>query len=134
MGVAQSFSADSSQVLGTSITWATKRTAAAKTPANLFRNMGEIISSLEWRSLWSSTSYCPEHSRKNRSRRLACTYMPMSRPGLAGVSARVASFRFSRRAETDLLSVAAYTLRTWGEDQTIRYIDDLGGVLPDACR
>jgi toxin ParE1/3/4 len=37
----------------------------------------------------------------------------------------VASFRFSRRAEADLLSIAAYTLRTWSEDQTIRYIDDL---------
>ena len=35
------------------------------------------------------------------------------------------AFRFSRRAEADLLSIGAYTLRTWGEDQTIRYIDDL---------
>jgi hypothetical protein len=26
-------------------------------------------------------------------------------------------------AEADLLSIGAYTLRTWGEDQTIRYID-----------
>ena len=37
----------------------------------------------------------------------------------------MASYRFSRRAEADLLSIADYTLRTWGEDQTIRYIDDL---------
>jgi toxin ParE1/3/4 len=37
----------------------------------------------------------------------------------------VAAFRFSRRAEADLLSIAAYTLRTWGEDQTIRYLDNL---------
>jgi toxin ParE1/3/4 len=37
----------------------------------------------------------------------------------------VAAFRFSRRAEADLLLIGAYTLRTWGEDQTIRYIDDL---------
>jgi toxin ParE1/3/4 len=37
----------------------------------------------------------------------------------------LASFRFSRRAEADLLSIAAHTLRTWGEGQTIRYIDDL---------
>ena len=37
----------------------------------------------------------------------------------------MAAFRFSRRAEADLLNVGAYTLRTWGEDQTIRYIDDL---------
>ena len=34
-------------------------------------------------------------------------------------------FRFSRRAESDLLSIGAYTLRTWGEDQAVRYLDDL---------
>jgi toxin ParE1/3/4 len=37
----------------------------------------------------------------------------------------VALFRFSRRAEADLLSIGAYTLRNWGQVQTIRYIDDL---------
>jgi toxin ParE1/3/4 len=37
----------------------------------------------------------------------------------------VARFRFSRRAEADLLSIGAYTLRTWGEDQAVRYIGDL---------
>jgi len=37
----------------------------------------------------------------------------------------VAAFRFSRRAEADLLSIGTYTLRTWGQDQTIRYIEDL---------
>jgi toxin ParE1/3/4 len=37
----------------------------------------------------------------------------------------VASFRFSRRAEADLLRIGAYTLRTWGENQAIRYLDDL---------
>ena len=37
----------------------------------------------------------------------------------------MAAFRFTRRAEADLLSIGAYTLRTWGEDQTIRYLDDL---------
>jgi len=37
----------------------------------------------------------------------------------------VARFRFSRRAEADLLAIGAYTLRTWGETQTVRYIDDL---------
>ena len=37
----------------------------------------------------------------------------------------MAEFRFSRGAEADLLNIGAYTLRTWGEDQTIRYIDDL---------
>lgn len=35
------------------------------------------------------------------------------------------TFRFSRRAETDLLGIAHYTLRTWGEAQTVRYINDL---------
>ena len=34
-------------------------------------------------------------------------------------------FRFSRRAEAGLLSIGAYTLRTWGENQAIRYIGDL---------
>jgi toxin ParE1/3/4 len=37
----------------------------------------------------------------------------------------VAKFRFSRRAETDLLNIAAYTLRTWEQAQTDRYIGDL---------
>jgi plasmid stabilization system protein ParE len=36
----------------------------------------------------------------------------------------MAEFRFSCRAEADLFSIGAYTLRPWGEDQTIRYIDD----------
>ncbi|MEP6601492.1 MAG: type II toxin-antitoxin system RelE/ParE family toxin [Nitrospirota bacterium] len=34
-------------------------------------------------------------------------------------------FRLSRLAEADLMDIGAYTLRTWGVDQTIRYIDDL---------
>lgn len=37
----------------------------------------------------------------------------------------MAAFRFSRRAEADLLSIGAYTLRSWGTDQAVRYIDDL---------
>jgi toxin ParE1/3/4 len=37
----------------------------------------------------------------------------------------MALFRLSRRAEADLLSIGAFTLQTWGEDQTIRYIADL---------
>jgi len=37
----------------------------------------------------------------------------------------VAAFRLSRLAEADLMDIGAYTLRTWGEDQTLRYIDDL---------
>ena len=35
------------------------------------------------------------------------------------------AFRFSRLAEADLMDIGAYTLRTWGEDQAISYIDDL---------
>jgi toxin ParE1/3/4 len=37
----------------------------------------------------------------------------------------VALFRFSRRAEDDLLSIGEYTLRTWDEDQAARYLTDL---------
>jgi toxin ParE1/3/4 len=37
----------------------------------------------------------------------------------------VALCRFSRRGEADLLSIGAYTLRTWGENQALRYIGDL---------
>ena len=37
----------------------------------------------------------------------------------------MALLRFSQRAEADLLSIGAYTLRTWGEDQTLRYLEDL---------
>jgi toxin ParE1/3/4 len=33
--------------------------------------------------------------------------------------------RFSGKAEADLLSIGAYTLRTWGERQTARYLDEL---------
>ena len=37
----------------------------------------------------------------------------------------MAAFRFSRRAEADLLGIARHTLRTWGAGQAVRYIDDL---------
>jgi toxin ParE1/3/4 len=37
----------------------------------------------------------------------------------------VAPFRFSRRAEADLLSIGAHTLRTWGENRAVRYLGDL---------
>jgi toxin ParE1/3/4 len=37
----------------------------------------------------------------------------------------VPAFRYSRRAEADLLGIGRYTLRTWGEEQATRYIDDL---------
>ncbi len=37
----------------------------------------------------------------------------------------MSTFGFSRRAEADLLGIAAYTLRNWGEAQTITYIDNL---------
>ena len=33
--------------------------------------------------------------------------------------------RLSRRAETDLLGISDHTLRTWGEDQAVRYVDAL---------
>ena len=42
----------------------------------------------------------------------------------------MAAYRLSRLAEADLLDIAAYTLRTWGQDQAIRYIDD----LEECCR
>jgi toxin ParE1/3/4 len=37
----------------------------------------------------------------------------------------VTKFRFSRRAEDDLLAIADYTLRKWGKAQAARYIDEL---------
>ena len=40
------------------------------------------------------------------------------------------SFRFSRRADDDLDSIGVYTFRTWGEDQTDRYIRQ----LEDCCQ
>lgn len=35
------------------------------------------------------------------------------------------TFRLSQRCEADLLQIGAYTLRQWGEDQTVRYLDEL---------
>ena len=32
------------------------------------------------------------------------------------------AFRFSRRAENDLLEIGEYTLRTWGKTQAARYL------------
>lgn len=37
----------------------------------------------------------------------------------------MAAFRFSRRAESYLLSIGNFTLRTWGKAQTIRYLTEL---------
>jgi toxin ParE1/3/4 len=37
----------------------------------------------------------------------------------------VAAFRFSRRAEDDLLSIGDYTLRTWSKAQAARYLSEL---------
>lgn len=34
-------------------------------------------------------------------------------------------FRFSRRAEADLLSIGDYTLRKWGKAQATRYLGEL---------
>jgi plasmid stabilization system protein ParE len=42
----------------------------------------------------------------------------------------VAKFRFSRRAEADLLSIGQYTLQKWGETQAARYL----GELEDCCQ
>jgi toxin ParE1/3/4 len=37
----------------------------------------------------------------------------------------MAAFRFSRRAEADLLGIGRYTLRKWGKAQTSRYLSEL---------
>ena len=37
----------------------------------------------------------------------------------------MAAFRFSRRAEADLLSIGDYTIRTWGKAQAARYLGEL---------
>jgi toxin ParE1/3/4 len=37
----------------------------------------------------------------------------------------VAKFRFSRRAESDLLEIGSYTLGTWGEAQVERYFREM---------
>ena len=37
----------------------------------------------------------------------------------------MAAFRLSRLADADLTEIGAYTLRTWGPEQTIRYLDSL---------
>ena len=37
----------------------------------------------------------------------------------------MATLRFSQRAEADLLEIGAYTLRRWGEQQVIRYLDEI---------
>jgi toxin ParE1/3/4 len=37
----------------------------------------------------------------------------------------MARFRFSRRAESDLLGIAEFTLQEWGVDQATRYIAEL---------
>jgi toxin ParE1/3/4 len=37
----------------------------------------------------------------------------------------MAGFRFSKRAEEDLLEIGVYTVRVWGEATAIRYLDEL---------
>ena len=37
----------------------------------------------------------------------------------------MAAFRFSRRAEADLLSIGDYTIRTWGKAQAAGYLGEL---------
>lgn len=42
----------------------------------------------------------------------------------------MAEFRFSRRAEDDLLNIADYTLRRWGKIQAAHYL----GELEECCQ
>ena len=42
----------------------------------------------------------------------------------------MATFRLSRRAEADLLSIGDYTLRTWGKAQAVHYLLE----LEDCCQ
>ena len=42
----------------------------------------------------------------------------------------MAAFRFSPRAEDDLLAIGEYTLRTWGKAQAAAYLRD----LEEVCR
>lgn len=37
----------------------------------------------------------------------------------------MARFRFSRLAEADLMDIFTYSLRTWGEEQALRYVEGL---------
>jgi toxin ParE1/3/4 len=37
----------------------------------------------------------------------------------------MATLRFTRQAEADLVSIGAYTIRTWGEPQADRYLSEL---------
>ncbi len=37
----------------------------------------------------------------------------------------MATLRFSGRAKADLIEIGAYTLRSWGEGQTVRYLQAL---------
>jgi toxin ParE1/3/4 len=42
----------------------------------------------------------------------------------------LAIYRLSHLAEADLIDIAAYTLDTWGPEQTVRYVD----ALEACCR
>lgn len=46
----------------------------------------------------------------------------------------MAAFRFSRKAESDLLDIARYTLDRWGEDQAIRYLNNLEACCEQLAR
>jgi toxin ParE1/3/4 len=46
----------------------------------------------------------------------------------------MASYRFSRVAESDLLGIATYTLNTWGQNQTVSYIDGLEACCRELAR
>jgi len=42
----------------------------------------------------------------------------------------VKRFTYSNRAKSDLISIAEYTLKEWGESQAAKYIDQ----LEDSCQ
>jgi toxin ParE1/3/4 len=46
----------------------------------------------------------------------------------------VATFRLSRLAEADLMEIGAYTLDTWGEHQTLRYLHELETCFQQLAR
>jgi toxin ParE1/3/4 len=46
----------------------------------------------------------------------------------------VAGFRFSRRAEADLLNIGDYTLRKWGKAQATRYLGELEACCQTLAR
>jgi toxin ParE1/3/4 len=46
----------------------------------------------------------------------------------------LASFRFSNLAVADLNDIVAYTKRTWGDEQTVRYLAKLEAAVRDLAK